>query len=70
MRSITQIGSSPFGISDLSGNVAEWVMNSEEDFGLKGGSFLSSKEQIKIKAAKKKIGLKVKSPEAGLRLAK
>ena len=70
MRSITQIGSSPFGIPDLAGNVAEWVMDSEEDFGLKGGSFASSAEEIKIKAAKKKLSSEVKSAEAGLRLAK
>ncbi|MGD9015657.1 MAG: formylglycine-generating enzyme family protein [Candidatus Omnitrophota bacterium] len=70
MRSITQIGSSPFGIPDLAGNVAEWVMNSEDDFGLKGGSFASNTEQIKIKAAKQKLGTQINSAEAGLRLAK
>jgi len=70
MRSIAQIGTSPFGIPDLAGNVAEWVMNSEKDFGLKGGSFASDAEQIRIKAAKKKLEAEVKSPEAGLRLAR
>ncbi|MFH1678324.1 MAG: hypothetical protein ABH914_01750 [Candidatus Omnitrophota bacterium] len=70
MRSIAQIGASPFGIADLAGNVGEWVMNSELDFGLKGGSFASNAEQVKITAQKVKLPAQARSAEAGLRLAK
>ena len=69
-RSIAQAGVSPFGIPDLSGNVAGWVENSNTDFGLKGGSFLSTAEGIKISASKERVSAKDKTPKAGLRLAK
>ncbi len=68
-RSIVQAGVSPFGIPDFSGNIAEWVMNSESDFGLKGGSFISSKEDIRIDAEKKKLNHDDRSLESGCRLA-
>ncbi len=70
MRNVAQAGISPFGIPDLAGNVSEWVMNSEQDFGLKGGSFSSDIEEIKINAAKVKAAENVKLAGAGLRLAK
>jgi len=68
-RSVVQAGVSPYGIPDLAGNVAEWVMNSESDFGLKGGSFASDEENIRIDKQKNKLNGDERSLESGCRLA-
>jgi len=70
VRSIAQTGFSSFGIPDLAGNVSEWVMDSEGDFGLKGGGFSSSAEKIKISTPKFEPAASERLAEAGLRLAK
>ena len=67
-RSSVQTGVSPFGIPDLSGNLAEWTEDtSGVDYGLKGGSFASDVNGLKIQSAKTTPAT---YEEAGLRLAK
>jgi hypothetical protein len=68
IRSSEQTGVSPFGVSDLAGNVAEWTEDTPGvDYGLKGGSFASNPSGLAIQATKSSPST---YEEAGIRLAK
>lgn len=66
-RSSAQTGVSPFSIPDLAGNVAEWIKDSEVDYGLKGGGFASDTDALKLETPNT---IPSTYEEAGLRPAK
>lgn len=64
-----EAGDSPLGIRQMAGNVFEWVLRSETEFELRGGSFKTPCELWGLTYTFKKMSAEYQNNDAGFRVA-